>query len=410
MDLIFIADDIENPEKGEGKSTDDNKEQPSEVEVSFPLSLGIPVEKEFIPDEEDGLLSVKDLELEEEPKTEPETESKSKKITHISEIQIPGNGYSEKWAQLNELFLRYYPGEEEKKIYKDESVFLSDILRKDYQEISDKIGWTNPDESLIHELNMLREQISQVEKLAPVGYLEFLKEAEYVSPTLEKSIANYPYFFEKFPIGYWTDEFALGERHLSLLEFAYKIKEYLDYPNKKSIDLYKTDVKDKTPFLKLKIGVDTLAIEKFWTPQILNAIYEDLEKFFIELSPYYGFEIDISTYPQLELKKKIRLYMRDNVKVKGEKTQAYIVGNLIEILKWPNAKEGSVTTDSAEFIFRFLKIFDLDEGKVEEIDKSFAEDEKDKNGKPVDGSSYNRRRNEVFQRCRVIKNTYDNLI
>ena len=406
MDLIFIADDIENPE--EDKSSEDNKERQSEVEVSFPLNMGISLEREFTPDEEDGLLSDKDLKLEEEPETKPEAESP--KIASIPEIPIPGIDYSEKWIQLNELFLRYYPGEEGKKIYKEESAFSSDILRKDYQEISEKIGWTNPDESLIHELNMLQEQITQVEKLAPVGYLKFLKQTKFVSPSLEKMIVNNPGFFEKVPLGYWSDDYGLGERHLSLLEFSYKIKEYVDYPNKKSIDLFNTDVKEKTPFLKLKIGEDTISIEKFWTPQILNAIYEDLEKFFMELSRYYDFDIDISKFSQLELKKKIRLHMRDNVKVKGEKTQAYIVGNLVELLKWPGAKEGCVTTDSAEFIFRFLKIFDLDEGRVEEIDKSFEEAEKDSNGKPRDGSSYYRRRNEIFQRCRVIKNSYDKLI
>ncbi|MCH5227700.1 MAG: hypothetical protein J1F16_07815 [Muribaculaceae bacterium] len=128
-------------------------------------------------------------------------------------------------------------------------------------------------------------------------------ETDFISPSIEKLSEKFPDFFTKFPIGYWTDEFALSERHLSLLDFAYKLKEYIDYPTKKHKELFNTDVNVKTPFLKLKIGDDYLSIEKFWAPQILNSILEDIEKLFEELSPSYGIDIDIWKYPQSEIQK-----------------------------------------------------------------------------------------------------------
>lgn len=338
-------------------------------------------------------------------------ELRNPKIDKIK-LWYPGMNdiYISRWKQLNDLFRDYYPGEKDRMISSEKSKFATKHLRAKNKELADTVKWSNPNQAILKELENQRKLISEIEKSAPLGYMGFLWETDFISPSIEKLSEKFPDFFTKFPIGYWTDEFALSERHLSLLDFAYKLKEYIDYPTKKHKELFNTDVNVKTPFLKLKIGDVSLSIEKFWAPQILNSILEDIEKFFEELSPSYGIDIDIWKYPQSEIRKQIKLYMRDNIKVKGEKSQAYIVGNLVEILKWPGAKEDNVTTDSAEFVFRFLKIFDLDEERIDEIDESFASAEKDKTGKPIDGSSYNRRRNEVFQRCRVLKNSYDKLI
>ena len=381
MDLIFIADDIENPE--EDNIPEEQREDSTENEIPFPSPLFATAE-----------------ELEELKKPS------ARKINHW----IPGlnEKYVSRWQQLNELFLNHYPGEIERKVHKEESLFSTHNLRKDYQEKHDKINWSKPDASLLQELDLLRDRIREIEKLLPAGYIGFLKETEFVSPTMEKMIIDYPDFFQKFLVEYWSDDYALYEQLLSLVDFTFKLKEYQDPDSKRHKALYKTAVTDKSAFLKLKIGTETLSIEKFWAPMVINSIFKELNLFWEELSNNMGIEIDLWTQSTSEIKTHIREFM-EGIKIQGENAQAYLVGNLIEILKWPGAKEGGITTDSAEFIFRVLKIFGLDEGRIKEIDTAFSETKKDENNRPIKGSSYHRRRNEVFQRCRVIKNSYDKL-
>lgn len=381
MDLIFIADDIENLE--EGNIPEEQGVNLTENEIPFPSPLFATAE---------------------------ELQELKKPSVHKINHWIPGlhEKYVSRWQQLNELFLNHYPGEIERKVHKEESLFSTHNLRKDYQEKHDKINWSKPDASLLQELDLLRDRIREIEKLPPAGYIAFLKESEYVSPTMERMIIEDPDFFQKFPLSYLSDDYALCERLLSLVDFTFKLKEYQDFDNRKHKSLYKTLVTDKSDFLKLKIGTENLPIEKFWAPMVIDSIFKELELFWEEQSNNMGFDIDLWTQSSSEVKTHIREFMAQ-IKMQGENEQAYLVGNLIDILKWPEAKAGGVTTDSAEFIFRVLKIFGLDEGRIKEIDAAFADAKKDNDNRPIKGSSYHRRRNEVFQRCRVIKNTYDKL-
>lgn len=328
-------------------------------------------------------------------------------------LWFPGmkNKYISRWKELNRLFIEYYPGEIQNTIPSLKSHYATKNLRIKLTELAQSLqSSAGCDTERLEQFKEQRKEIIEIEKSSPYGYIEFLNDVELISSTMDHLIIDNPDFFAKFPIGYFTDDYLLCERQLSLLQFAFKLKEYLDPISKRQKNLFSSNINDSKSFLKLKIGDEMLSIEKFWAPQIINSILEDIDVFFKEQSNYYGFEIDIWSQSEGEIRKKIKYHMSNNLKVKGENSTAYIVGNLIEILKWPGARQGQVTTDSSEFIFRFLKIFNLDENKIEGINKSFEEEKKDDHGRPIKGSSYHRQRNEVFQRCRVIKNSYEKLI
>lgn len=308
------------------------------------------------------------------------------------------------WEQTNLLFLEHFPiFGESRSIKAEDSQFACKQARERILDLHQKSPgqWNDTErsefESSIDELRKCRES-------APYGYCQFLQSVDSVSEKLDELVAEYPDFWNRLPIGSWSDGAAIYDHAIELVNFISSLEPLLD---QSAEEIYKSagnSVARKS--ITIKFGDNSVRTEVFWKDIIIEGILNEANRWFQEA----GIPIDTWDMSSKEARMMIREIKKNKVKMDGENASAYIAGNLINILEWPGATPGNSNADSSEFIMRFLKICGLDnDNRIDRLDRFYQEADKDIDGRPLNKSAYFGERREISEYIRRLNIAYNSI-
>lgn len=313
------------------------------------------------------------------------------------------------WRKINSLFLQFYPTKFDKKeISPVDSVFY----QKEEREIIEKLGKQPPsqwNEEVGEESHLTIEKIRKMQGKAPRGYLQFLisQYTKTLSADLDHLVFAYPDFWRRLPINYWKEGIEIYDKAIKLIESLTELRKINE---KQDFGLATSNSNKKSTTIKLQFeGTGDIKIDEYWRNLIICGILNEAQDWFDEA------KIPINVWGQSsdearEILTKIR---NERTTMKKDNPEAYVTGNLIQILDWPGANEGNSTADSAEFIMRFLVTCELTDDKykdmIENLDRYYNEAPKDQNGRPLKNTSYYGERREISERIRNLNNAYKNL-
>lgn len=308
------------------------------------------------------------------------------------------------WEQTNKLFLEHFPASGESRVVKSEdSRFAGKQALERIRTLQQKstTQWEDTERSVF---SRSIDELRDCRNSAPYGYCQFLHTVDFISAKLDDLVAQYPDFWNRLPLGYWSDGAAIYDHAIELVDFISSLEPLLDQSVEEIYKSAGNSVARKS--ITIKVGDNSVRTDVFWKDVIIEGILNEVNRWFEEA----GIPIDTWDMSSKEARKTIREIKKNNVSMDGENASAYITGNLINILDWPGATPGNPNSDSAEFIMRFLNICGLDkDNRIVKLDKLYQESPKDCNGRPLNKSAYFGERREISELIRRLNIAYKSM-